>query len=102
VVRGQGGVTLQEWRNPVITSKYPFMGRVTPDGYFLTGNLYWGPEIPGFWTEAPCGDVTSIRFAIEPSPGPNNTQAVRHFLAGRASTGISPEGIAISPDGRWG
>ncbi|MEM6973040.1 MAG: hypothetical protein AAF577_09570 [Pseudomonadota bacterium] len=97
VVRGDEGVTLEVWGNPVLTSKYPFMGRFTPDGrHFLTGNLYWGSDVVGIWTEAPTGDVTAIRFAAEPGEtGP------RHFLVGRAGTGISPEGIAISPDGQW-
>ena len=97
VVRGQGDVSLEAWGNPVLVSKYPFMGRFTPDGsHFLTGNLYWGSDVVGIWTEAPAGDVTSIRFATE--AGENGP---RHFLVGRAETGISPEGIAISPDGEW-
>ena len=97
VVRGEEGVSLEEWGNPVLVSKYPFMGRFTPDGsHFLTGNLYWGGDVVGVWTEAPAGDVTSIRFASE--AGENGP---RHFLVGRAETGISPEGIAISPDGEW-
>ncbi len=97
VVRGEEGVSLEEWGNPVLVSKYPFMGRFTPDGsYFLTGNLYWGGDVVGVWTEAPAGDVTSIRFASE--AGENGPQ---HFLIGRAETGTSPEGIAISPDGEW-
>lgn len=97
VLRGADGVTLEAWGNPVLVSKYPFMGRFTPDGrHFLTGNLYWGADVVGVWTEAPSGDVTAIRFAAEPGEdGP------RHFLVGRAGTGISPEGVAISPDGEW-
>ncbi|MEM6421450.1 MAG: hypothetical protein AAF698_02595, partial [Pseudomonadota bacterium] len=97
VIRGENGVSLEPWGNPVLVSKYPFMGRFTPDGrHFLTGNLYWGADVVGIWTEAPEGDVTSIRFAAEAGEdGP------RHFLVGRAGTGISPEGIAISPDGEW-
>ncbi|MEO1291732.1 MAG: hypothetical protein AAFV62_02690 [Pseudomonadota bacterium] len=97
VVRGADGVSLEAWGNPVLTSKYPFMGRFTPDGrHFLTGNLYWGPDVVGIWTEAPAGDITTIRFADRETDG-----EVKHFLVGRAETGISPEGVAISPDGRW-
>lgn len=97
VVRGDIGVTLEAWGNPVLVSKYPFMGRFTPDGrHFLTGNLYWGSDVVGIWTEAPAGDVTAIRFATEAGDG-----EPRHFLVGRAGTGVSPEGIAISPDGEW-
>ncbi|MEM9763379.1 MAG: hypothetical protein AAF968_12850 [Pseudomonadota bacterium] len=97
VVRGDTGVTLESWGNPVLVSKYPFMGRFTPDGrHFLTGNLYWGSDVVGIWTEAPVGDVTAIRFATAAGEG-----EPRHFLVGRAETGVSPEGIAISPDGEW-
>ncbi len=97
VIRSDDGVMLEEWGNPVLVSKYPFMGRFSPDGrYFLTGNLYWGGDVVGTWTEAPAGDVTSIRFATEAGEGDP-----RHFLVGRANTGISPEGVAISPDGEW-
>ena len=69
-----------------------------PDGaHYLVGNLYWGPDVPGIWAEAVEGDVMSIRFAAEsPSEG-----APRHQIVGRAMTGVSPEGIAISPDGEW-
>ncbi|MEM6906156.1 MAG: hypothetical protein AAF568_09700, partial [Pseudomonadota bacterium] len=97
VLRSEAGVSLEAWGNPVLVSKYPFMGRFTPDGsHFLTGNLYWGSDVVGIWTEAPAGDVTTIRFATE--AGENGP---RHFLIDRAPTGVSPEGIAISPDGQW-
>ena len=102
VERGEAGVTVSMWGNPVLTSKYPFMGRFTPDGrHFLTGNLYWGSDVPGIWAEAVDGDVTSIRFAEEASPGRNGDPQVRHYLVGKAGTGKDPEGIAISPDGRY-
>ncbi len=98
VVRGSDeAIALEAWGNPVLVSKYPFMGRFTQDGrHFLTSNLYWGLDVVGVWTEAPPGDVTAIRFASEAGAG-----GPRHFLVGRAGTGISPEGIAISPDGEW-
>ncbi|MEL6279088.1 MAG: hypothetical protein AAFR28_09435 [Pseudomonadota bacterium] len=97
VNRTDDGVELEAWGNPVLTSKYPFMGRFTPDGsHYLTGNLYWGGDVVGIWTEAPEGDITSIRFASEAID-----DEVKHFLVGRAPTGVSPEGLAISPDGQW-
>lgn len=97
VVVQDGSVGLEPWGNPVRTSKYPFMGRFTPDGtLYLTGNLFWGPDVPGTWTEAVDGDVMAIRFDAAPAEGDP-----RHLIVGRAPTGASPEGIAISPDGRW-
>jgi len=90
------GVTLTPFGNPVLTSKYPFMGRFTSDGaYYLTSNLYWGRDVVGTWTEAPDGDVTSIRLGDVTSDEPRN------FLIDRALTGKDPEGIAISPNGEW-
>lgn len=102
VEREGGAIKITPWGNRVLTSKYPFMGRFTPDGrHFLTGNLYWGTDVPGFWTEAVDGDVTSVRFATEATPGADGQPQVRHFLVGKAGTGKDPEGIAISPDGRY-
>jgi len=98
VVRDGAEITLEPWGNPVLTSKYPFMGRFTPDGaYYLTGNLFWGPDVPGIWTEAVDGDVMSIRFDAEGG----GERGPRHQIVGRSPTGASPEGIAISPDGEW-
>lgn len=102
VNREAGRVSVAEWGNRVVTSKYPFKGRFTPDGrHFLTANLWWGTDVPGFWTEAQKGDVTSIHFATEQTTGPNNQPQVRHFLVGKADVAKDPEGIAISPDGRY-
>ncbi len=102
VTREGGRVEVAPWGNKVLTSKYPFMGRFTPDGrHFLTGNLYWGADVPGIWAEAVDGDVTSIRFALQATADRNGNSEVRHFLVGRAQASKDPEGIAISPDGRW-
>lgn len=97
VIRDGSDVRLEPWGNPVLTSKYPFMGRFTPDGtHYLTANLFWGPDVPGIWTEAVDGDVMSIRFDAE-----GQGDGARHLIVGRSPTGASPEGIAISPDGEW-
>jgi DNA-binding beta-propeller fold protein YncE len=91
------GRRLAPWGNTVQVGKYPMMGRFTPDGrFFLNVNLYWGPDVAGFWVGAPRGDVTVVSFdtgTTGPSP--------RHSLVSRAETGVSPEGISISPDGRF-
>ncbi|MEL6101679.1 MAG: hypothetical protein AAFR68_10230 [Pseudomonadota bacterium] len=97
VARDGGAVTLEQHGNSVLTSKYPFMGRFSPDGaLYLTSNLYWGPDIAGIWTEAPEGDVTTIRLGEA-----SGDDAPRHVIVDRAMTARSPEGIAISPDGEW-
>lgn len=98
-VSNQGNSPLIEpWGEPIIVSKYPFMGRFTPDGrHFLVVNLYWGSDVEGTWTEAPRGDVMSIRMATETTSDGN----INHRIVSKAETSISPEGIAISPDGRY-
>lgn len=97
VTRDGDAVTLELHGNSVLTSKYPFMGRFSPDGaLYLTSNLYWGPDITGIWTEAPEGDVTTIRLGEA-----SGDDAPRHVIVDRAMTARSPEGIAVSPDGEW-
>ena len=97
-VSAQGeGYRLEPWGNDVQIGKAPFMARFTPDGrHLIVNNLYWGPDVQGTWNEAPRGDVVSIQLeagqAADGSP--------RHALVSRAMTGVSPEGLAISPDGR--
>jgi DNA-binding beta-propeller fold protein YncE len=85
------------WGKPVQVGKYPMMGRFTPDGrFFLNVNLYWGEDVAGFWITAPRGDVSVIAFDAQPAGA-----QPQHSLVSRAPTGVSPEGIAISPDGRF-
>lgn len=92
-----GGARVTPWGKPVQVGKYPMMGRFTPDGrFFVNVNLYWGPDVTGFWITAPRGDVTVLAFDAEGTGG-----TPRHSLVSRAETGVSPEGMAISPDGRF-
>ncbi|MFC0107479.1 beta-propeller fold lactonase family protein [Kibdelosporangium aridum] len=95
-VQRQGdAVTLQPWANQVLVGKYPFKVAWTPDGrHVLANNLQWGPDVVGFWTEAPRGSVVSVRLSDKPAEIPNSLVSV-------AETGVSPEGVAISPDGRF-
>ncbi|WP_017327913.1 beta-propeller fold lactonase family protein [Synechococcus sp. PCC 7336] len=96
VVRDRGELEIEPWGPPTFLGKYPFMGRFTPDGqYFIASNLYWGDDVAGFWIEAPRGDVVAVRIATAADADGN----VRHPLVSRTTTGISPEGLAISPDG---
>lgn len=95
VQREAGSIVVRPWGNPVQVGKYPMMGRFTPDGrHFVNVNLYWGRDVDGFWVAAPRGDVTVTRF-----DGTDGEPA--HRVVSRAETGVSPEGIAISPDGQY-
>lgn len=91
-------IDLQPWGNLVQAEKSPYMLRFTPDGRHAIANaLYWGPDVQGTWNEAPRGGVVSIRLDARRAA---DGSAV-HALVSRAGSGVSPEGIAISPDGRW-
>lgn len=93
---GQG--TLEPWGSVVEVEKAPFMARFTPDGrHVITNGLYWGADVEGRWSEAPRGSVVSIRL----SAGKQADGSPRHALVSRAMTGVSPEGLAISPNGRY-
>ena len=92
------GTELRAWGNVVQAEKAPYMVRFTPDGQYAIANaLYWGTDVEGRWTEAPRGSIVSIRLEA----GTQADGAPRHALVSRAITGVSPEGIAISPDGRY-
>jgi hypothetical protein len=98
VVKNEGTIALEPWGNPVLVGKYPFKITFTQDGKFLmTTNLQWGPDVQGFWTEAPRGAIAVVRFASQPA----QTGQPQHLLVSVAETGVSPEGIAISPNGRF-
>ncbi len=89
-VGSDGGLTA--WGAPVRIEKAPYVVRFTPDGRHAIANaLYWGPDVQGTWNEAPRGSVVSVRLAAD--------GADRHALVSRAEVGVSPEGLALSPDG---
>jgi DNA-binding beta-propeller fold protein YncE len=98
VVRQGENFDLQPSGNVVQVEKFPFMARFTADGrYVLVNNLYWGTDVEGTWSEAPRGSVVSIRLAA----GTQADGSPRHALVSRAMTGVSPEGLALSPDNRY-
>ncbi|MBP2833753.1 beta-propeller fold lactonase family protein [Aquimarina sp. U1-2] len=87
--------TVSPYGNVVGTGKFPMKGDFTPDGrHYITTCLYWGPDVPGTWIEAPRGQLNSIRFDSDPSDG--NTL---HSNISTSEAGISPEGFSISHDG---
>lgn len=98
-VMGQANTfELQPWGNVVQVEKAPYMARFTPDGrHVIVNGLYWGPDVEGRWSEAPRGSVVSIRLEA----GTQADGSPRHALVSRAMTGVSPEGLAISPNGRY-
>ena len=87
-----GAATLLPWGTPVTVGKFPYSGAFTPDGkYFISTDLQWGQDVEGFNVGAPAGQLTSIRIGDEEGG---------HRVVSSAAVGISPEGLAISNDGR--
>jgi DNA-binding beta-propeller fold protein YncE len=86
-----GSATLLPWGGPVTVGKYPYSGAFTPDGrFFISTDLQWGADVDGFNVGAPAGQLTSIRIE----------EGGAHRVVSTAGVGISPEGLAISNDGR--
>ncbi|MEO1018551.1 MAG: beta-propeller fold lactonase family protein [Pseudomonadota bacterium] len=91
-------MTVEPFGNIVDVERTPFRVEFTPDGNHVVINaLYWGPDIQGRWSEAPRGSVLTVRMNAETS----DDGTVRHAFVSRVMTGVSPEGLAVSPDGRW-
>lgn len=89
---------VQTWGNLVKIEKAPYVAKFSPDGrHVLVNGLYWGADVQGTWNEAPRGSVVSIRLEA----GQRNDGSPRHALVSRAMTGVSPEGLAVSPNGRY-
>lgn len=89
---------IEVFGNVVDVDRTPYRVLFTPDGNHVVINaLYWGPDIAGTWIEAPVGSINTIRMNAEN----REDGTVRHAFVDRVETGVSPEGLAISPDGRW-
>ena len=90
-------LTVVPFGNVVDIERAPYRVEFTPDGAHVVINaLYWGPDIAGRWIEAPKGSVLTVRMNAETRNG-----QPRHAFVSRIETGVSPEGLAVSPDGRW-
>lgn len=85
---------LKQWGNMVGLDKGPFLTRFTADGRFVLVNaMYFGPDV----ATSPRGTVSSIRIAASTAKDGSPV----HQLISHAETGYGPEGMAVSPDGRW-
>ena len=95
----QGGKpSLQLWGNAVEVGTDPFVGRFTPDGrYYLTSD--WGRNFSATTLEGRIPSSPSSISVVRLSD-PDTAGAVRHERIGGATTDLSSEGIAVSPDGR--
>jgi len=104
--KGDGTPGLAPWGEPVLVGKHPLTGRFTPDGrYFVTADVQWGPDVPGFMAAPPAGTITLVQLSSVESAitdeGAIDPARVTHRVVDRAGVGVSPESMAISPDGRY-
>lgn len=91
-------LSLAPWGNAVDLEKAPYLVRFTPDGRYAVANAIYGEaDVLDGGMGAPHGSVLSVRLAA--TTGPDGTP--QHRLVSHAETGVLPEGLNVSPDGRW-
>ncbi|MEO1088990.1 MAG: hypothetical protein AAFX81_00010 [Pseudomonadota bacterium] len=80
--------------NVVTTTKWPMSGKFSRDGrFFVTNDLKWGPDVEGFYVNAPGSTLTSIRLGDEDAAEP------QHIIVGGATLPRHAESIAFSNAG---
>jgi DNA-binding beta-propeller fold protein YncE len=95
--RVEADLSLAFFGNAVPIESSPLRAEFTPDGRHVVVNAaHWGPDIAGRYVEAPRGSVLTVRMNAEV-----RGDHVRHSRISRIITGVTPEGLAVSPDGRW-
>ncbi len=96
VQRSQNGeaIGLSQWGNPVVASKWPMSGKFSRDGrYFVSNDLKWGPDVDGFYLNAPASQLTAIRLAELEAAEP------RHTVVSGVAVPRHAESIAFSNAG---
>lgn len=102
--REDGRPGLAAWGSPVKLPRYPLSGKFTKDGRaFVVACTDWNPAA-GVNDAKRVGSLSSIRLSTVPTAvvrGERNSSIpVEHQLVSTVPTGVSPESLAISPDGR--
>jgi len=89
---------LQPWGNRVELEQAPFLTCFSPDGHYFFANATYtgGPARRPFNTQ-PRGAVVCVQ--LDAQPGAANAPV--HLVTSHALSGHTPEGLAISPDGRF-
>ncbi len=91
-----GALAISPFGKPVKVGKFPFHGQWTPDGrHFITTDLQWQSSAEDHLLKAPAGTLSVIRV------GSGGAESVHHEVVSTAPVGVSPEGLAVSPDGRF-
>ncbi|MEO0842349.1 MAG: hypothetical protein AAFY21_00475 [Cyanobacteria bacterium J06641_2] len=97
---GNSKFQIRQWGQTVKPGNFPVSGYFTPNGrFFVANSVNWGDGGADFIDEALAaseGSLTSIQFTSEG----NDPSQVQHKIVSKVKTGISPEGLAMSRDGR--
>ena len=80
---------LTPWGNAVRVDPEPFKAQFTPNGRFVVVNAMYPGSVRGSVTAV----GLNVDTASEASP--------KHQIVSRALAGVLPEGLAMSPDGKW-
>lgn len=98
----QGEVTVAPWYKAVNVGKYPYLGSFTPDGrHYVVACVGWGQDVEGFSVGASPGQVDVIALGTVENQTANVLEAgTPHTRVSSATVGVSPKGLAVSPDGR--
>ena len=91
-------LTFTAYGTPVKPGKLPGIMYWTPNGkYLLVTNIGWGMDVPGMYLAPNRGTVAAIRLDRE-NKGENGPQ---NQIVSIEPSRVSPENIAVSPDGKW-
>ena len=80
---------LTHWGNTVRVDPEPFKAQFTPNGRFVVVNAMYPGSVRG--------SVTAVGLAVDTA----SDASPRHQLVSRALAGVLPEGLTMSPDGKW-
>jgi DNA-binding beta-propeller fold protein YncE len=81
--------SLTPWGNPVLVDPDPFKAQFTPNGRFVVVNAMYPGSVRG--------SVTAVGLAVDTA----GDGSPKHQIVSRALAGVLPEGLTMSPDGKW-
>ncbi len=77
------------WGNAVPVDPEPFKVQFTPNGRFVVVNAMYPGSVRG--------SVTAVGLAVDTAAD----GSPKHQIVSRALAGVLPEGLTMSPDGKW-
>lgn len=94
VIDESGVIGLKKRGEPVGVPNFPMVASWTPDGaHLVVSCLGWGDAATHNIETAPAGQVALVRVG--------RAEGESHQVVTVAPAGVSPEGLTVSPDGRY-